>query len=492
MELNTVRHHARSGTRWTSLSTVYMMIVDMAALMVLARLIDRSAFGLLAIIMVIIGFCNIFLDFGISTAVIHRQRISRDECCTLFWLNLGAGIGFYLLLLLGTPLAVRCYHEPLLGSLLPLIGLNILAAALGLLHKTLMQKELRFRDIAMAEMSGKTVYLVVSVVLAWRGAGVYAMVYGSLALFAVTNLWFFWVGQRRMRLGFHFRFIEAVPFLRVGSFQTGTAVVNYLVSNLDVLLIGYFFPMRDLGGYNLAKQLAMRPFLVITQVFSRMVGPLLSRLQGDREKLQHAYYDFLAILSFIAAPVFILASLWGRELMLIFYGQGFVPYAFLFQLYCLYMVFIVYGNPVGGLIIATGRTGLGLTWEVTASVLRMAAVLTGCLISLPGVVWCQLATGAVLFVLGYRVLVYNLCDMKWRRFVAPLLMATMTAVAVGLVSRLAEWMPVNVLVRTAVGLIGGLGLYWLGFLSVFRKYYQSYIRHWLAFRAAPDSAVTAE
>jgi len=490
MKLESIRDHARSGTRWTSLATVYITIADMATLMLLARMLDKSAFGLLAILLVVIGLCSVFLDFGISVAVIHRQEISRTEYSTLFGLNLMSGGIFYVLLLaLAGPLA-WLYHEPILATILPLIGLNLLFASVGLLHKTALQKELQFGTIAVVEMIGKTVYMAVAVLLAWLGYGVYALVWGSLALFLTNNGLFYLVGQRRLPLRLHFRWSEAKPFLRIGIFQTGTAVTNYLVSNLDVMLIGYFFPMSSLGGYNLAKQLAMKPFMVITQVFSRLVGPLLAQLQRSREEMQAVYAEFLAILSFLAIPVFVLSAYWGRELMVVFYGVGYQDFGGIFQLLCVYMIFVVYGNPVGGLIMATGRTGLGMIWELSSSVVRVAGIAAGCLISLQGVVWCQLATAALLFVMCYRILVYNLCGLEWRRFIAPALPVLAVAVLAGLASRCGIWLPGGELIRTVMGLVIGLGLYWIVFRFIFKAYYQNSIGPWLTLRRA--SAVRTE
>jgi|GEM_PF-3354713 len=489
MKLETVRDHARSGTRWTSLATVYITAVDIVTMMILTRLLPPALFGLLAILLVVIGFCSVFLDFGISVAVIHRQEISRDEYSTLFWLNVFSGVVFYgVLWLLAWPLAWS-YHQPELAYLLPLIGVNLIFAALGLLNKTVLQKELRFGAIAAVETVGKTVYMIVAVALAWRGQGIYALIWSALALFLVDNGLFLMLGKLHLRC--HFRWSEARAFLRIGIFQTGTAVTNYLVSNLDVMLIGYFFPMSTVGGYGVAKQLVMKPFTILTQIFTRLVGPLLAQLQKERETMQAAYAEFLGVLSFLAIPVFVLSACWGQELLAIYAGPNFAEFGPVFQLLCVYMIFVVYGNPVGGLIMATGRTGLGLTWELSSSVVRVAGIAVGCLISLQGVVWAQIITAAVLFVCCYRVLVYRLCGLDWRRFIAPALPALAAAALAGLATRSLAVMPGNVILRTLLGLGFGLGLYWMIFRFIFRKYYEDRLRPWLALRR-PETAATTE
>jgi lipopolysaccharide exporter len=76
-------------------------------------------FGLMAMVMAVLGFAQIFTDMGVGGAIIHRQENSPNELSSLFWLNVSAGAVIFLLLVAATPLIVAFFDEPRLASLLP-------------------------------------------------------------------------------------------------------------------------------------------------------------------------------------------------------------------------------------------------------------------------------------------------------------------------------------------------------------------------------------
>ena len=86
-----LKAQAVSGVKWTTLSTVIVNILQLLQLTILARFLDPSEFGLMALVMVVIGFSNSFLDMGISNAIIHKQQISKDQLSTLYWVNVECG-----------------------------------------------------------------------------------------------------------------------------------------------------------------------------------------------------------------------------------------------------------------------------------------------------------------------------------------------------------------------------------------------------------------
>ena len=77
-----------NGVKWTTFSTVFKAILQLIQLMILARFLDKSDFGILAILMLFVSFSQVFVDFGIGKAIVHYQNISRRELSTLYWINI--------------------------------------------------------------------------------------------------------------------------------------------------------------------------------------------------------------------------------------------------------------------------------------------------------------------------------------------------------------------------------------------------------------------
>src|SRR6266446_3334400 len=114
-----LKAEAISGAKWTTASTMAVAAVQFLQLIVLARLLSPSDFGLMAMAMAALGFAQIFADAGISSAIIHRQKSSRQELSSLYWLNVFAGTIVFGLTILATPLIVSFFGDPRLELLLP-------------------------------------------------------------------------------------------------------------------------------------------------------------------------------------------------------------------------------------------------------------------------------------------------------------------------------------------------------------------------------------
>ena len=96
--------------------------MHLAQLMILARYLTPSDFGIMAILLVVIGFSQAFMDMGISNGIIQRQNITHSQLSSLYWLNVLSGIVVALLVIFIAPLLAIFYQEPRLNELLILVS----------------------------------------------------------------------------------------------------------------------------------------------------------------------------------------------------------------------------------------------------------------------------------------------------------------------------------------------------------------------------------
>src|SRR5437899_6472229 len=117
----------------------------------------------MAMAMAALGFAQIFADAGISSAIIHRQKSSRQELSSLYSLNVFAGTIVLGLTILATPLIVSFFGDPRLELLLPCTALLFLIAPFGQQFQLLLQRDLKFRILAIVELSSAIVGAIVAV-----------------------------------------------------------------------------------------------------------------------------------------------------------------------------------------------------------------------------------------------------------------------------------------------------------------------------------------
>ncbi len=416
-----IKKKAIYGVKWITVSTATLALSALLKISILARYLDTSDFGLMALVMFVMGFMSLFMDMGLSSAILHVQNIKKKEYASLYWLNTFFSILLFLIIYLISPLISNFYSEIELKELIRLMGISLILSTLGRQFKTILEKELMFKKIAIVEMVSAIFSLILAIFLAMLDYGIYALVYSALMQYFTSNFIFFIIGIKKKQLSFHFNYIETKPFLRIGVFQVGSQIVNYFNRDLDILIVGKFFGSELLGGYSLAKQLVFRPAQVLNPIFTKVASPILSRIQKNRNKLKSNYLMLLNIVATINMPIYLGVLVLAPWIVSVLYGSGYESIVILVRILSVYMVFRAIGNPAGSLLIATGRTDLGFYWNLITLTVLPIAIFIGAQFSIEMVATLITVAMAVLLLPSWYFLIYKLIGAKLNEFLISLI-----------------------------------------------------------------------
>lgn len=405
-----------TGLKWSTVSTVWLAIVGIIKISVLTRFLESSDFGLMALVSFVLGFTNLFMDMGLTSAILHMQEISRNEYASLFWVNILFSLFLYGIVLLLSPFIGAFYIEAELSVLIPIMAISIILSAFGNQFKTIEQKRLNFRYLALTDILGASVGLTVAIICAFKGYGVYALVYSALGQYAFTNSMYFINGFRAVGLVFHFRYAETKPFLKIGVYQVGGQMANYFNRDLDILLIGKFFGSEMLGGYSLAKQLVQRPIQIINPIISKVASPILAKMQNNMEQLRAQFLSIINLVATISFIAYLMLVVLAYPAVYILFGKEFLHIVVVVRILSIYMFLNAVGNPVGSLLIATGKTHMDLYWNVFALIIGPIAIYIGSQYSIVHVAWCLSMSSVMLLYPFWKLLVFNLCEATAKDF----------------------------------------------------------------------------
>tara|TARA_R110002167_G_scaffold35735_1_gene113935 strand:- start:6389 stop:7657 length:1269 start_codon:yes stop_codon:yes gene_type:complete len=410
-----------SGVKWTTIGTIVIAVVALLKLSVLARFLDKADFGLMALVTFVMGFMNLFSDMGLTSAILHKQNISKKEYASLYWFNIGFSIILYAILYAVTPFVTSFYNEPELNILIPLLGLNLLISAIGRIFKTIESKHLIFKEITIFEIIAAIVSLCFAIYLAMNDYGVYTLVYSALLQYSLQNLMYLVYGLRKYGLLFRFKFIETKPFLKIGIYQVGGQVVNYFNRDLDILIIGKFFSPEILGGYSLAKQLVFRPAQILNPIITKIASPGLSLLQNNIELLRSNYLRLIGIISKVNIVVYVALIIFTPFAVSIFYGNEFDEIYSVVRVLSIYMIFRAIGNPIGSLIIATGKTKLEFYWNIAVLLIIPIFVFVAAQFDITMVAWSLSLASLLLFYPSWKLLVYKIIGGTFKEYVLAII-----------------------------------------------------------------------
>src|SRR5699024_3967671 len=137
--------------------------------------------------------------------------ISKEEYASLYWINIVISLFLFGLIWSVSPTIAAFYGQPELTVLIPLLTVSVVFSAIGRQFKTIEQKKLNFRYLAVVDISGAILGLVIGVILAVKGYGVYALVYAAIVRYVTSYSIYFIKGIFTQGMLFHFNFTETKP-----------------------------------------------------------------------------------------------------------------------------------------------------------------------------------------------------------------------------------------------------------------------------------------
>lgn len=405
-----LRSKVLSGTLWTTTSAATSGVIQILRLSILTRFLNKSDFGLVAIVVLVLGFTRIFADLGVSVSLFSKKDISKKEYSSLYWVSLLLSILLYLILLLLTPLISKFYQLPSLNELIPVMGLDLIISSIGLQFRIFREKELQFKSLALIDIFSLLLSLGVALWLAIKGAGVYSIIISSLFASASSAILLVVTGYKRHPLLLYININEGRGFYKIGAYQTGTQILDYVSSQLDILIIGKLMPISDLGVYNLVKQLVLRIYQLINPIVTKVSIPALATLQNNMEELKIKYLQMLHLIAFVNFGIYGLMALLGKEVLHIFYGPSYQNAVLILQILCIWGSLSAIGSAVSTIVIFRGRTDVGFKRTVLRVIVNPLFILIGAHYGLFGIVIGQACYSVLFFTINWELLIRRIIN----------------------------------------------------------------------------------
>ena len=462
-----LRRTALTSALWAIGESWAMRAISAIVFLVLARLVEPAAFGLVALAQVYIMTVQTLSDQGLATALQQRQELEEAHKDSAFWANLAVGALLALgTLLIAGPLA-RLYGEPRLAPVLCWFGLTPLLAGFSIVQQALMRREMRWRELALRQVIGAFVGGAVGVGAAFAGMGVWALVAQALSAQAVSTVVLWGVSDWRPRFAFSWRHFR--DLFGFGLNVLATNLVRVVGFQADRLVMGFFFGAADLGYYSVAQRLVGIVSDFVAGSAERIVVPLFARIQDDRERVVRGLMTAQENLSLIVIPAFVGVAAVAPALIRVGVGAQWDPsilptriLAFSQLGFCLAFFF-------GHVLTAVGRPGLRLFVVIGQALGLAGLVLIGVRWGVPGVAAAATLNQFIFYMVELLVLRGQLRFPLWAylgRAIQPALGAAVMAAAVlGLDQAMAGE---RAILRLAAELALGIAVYGLVLLAISR------------------------
>ena len=350
-------------------------VFNLASTVILARLLDPEAYGLLAMVFVMTNFLTLFRDMNLSLATVQKETITHAQVSTIFWVNAAVSLTIAVALLALAPAVSWFYGDPRLTAIAAMLALPVLLRGLVVQHKALLRRKLYFGTMMAVDLACTLASYVTAVVMAWLGYGYWSLVWMhvSSAIIDVIMTWY----VTRWRPGLPKRGTGVRAMVIFGGNLTGYSFVRYASRSLDNALIGWSAGPAALGIYSKTRDITGQVINYAQSPFSAIGVPSLSRLTQQPDRYRNTFRrlsEKIILIVLFASVLFVCTAEETVELLL---GPKWTEAApVLAILAILISTEAVYGC-VNWLFISQGRGGQLFRYGIFDATSRVVAVLIG-------------------------------------------------------------------------------------------------------------------
>jgi len=354
---------------------------------VLARILEPKDFGLIALTGIFTSISAAITDGGFEKTLIQKKDLLPIQVSTVFYINVMLGAIMTLLLVALASFISAFFSAPALIPILQVISLGIFFTSLAQTQQTLILKDLHFKKISRVKIATTVIGGISGVILAYKGFGVWALVYSSLIpqIFRVVFYWFrsSWYPQ----LKFSYRSVKTL--MPYGLNILGSSIFFFMIQQFNVFIVGRFYNKTELGLFNRGNRFPDLVVSIIQSVVLKMTLPLFAKLQDQPVELLETVKKTNKVVAFISFPLLILLLIKSEDITIFLFTEKWRGSIIFLQLFCIVKLLEPFISIHRELILAQGLSKLLFKLFTILSIIEMGLIF---LVVRYGIIYLVLAT----------------------------------------------------------------------------------------------------
>ena len=367
MEENYLKEKVFSSFIWRFAEKFGAQIVSFVVSVILARLIEPSEYGTIALVLVFTNILQVFIDGGLGNALIQKKDADEVDFSTVFFYNLVMCFGLYVLMFFGAPLIAQFYNNDSLVSVIRVLSLALVISGFKNIQKAYITKKMQFKTLFFATLGGTIGSAVLGIIMAYCGYGIWALVAQILFNDAVDAIIIWFTVDWRPKLLFSFERMKGL--FSYGGKLLLSSLVDTLYNNLTQLLVGTLYTSADLAYYNKGKQF---PQLIISNINSSIdtvLLPAMSVVQDEKKRVKAMTQRAISVNSYIIWPMMIGLAVVAKPLVSIILTDKWLACVPYMRVFCLTLVFYPIHTANLNAMKALGRSDLFLGLSIIKKII---------------------------------------------------------------------------------------------------------------------------
>lgn len=399
---------------WMGGAQAIGVALQFGAQVVLIRILTLQEAGIYAVALAVVGVLALLQSLGLQAFIVREEVLTEEIQKTAFTVNALLSV----VIALGT-LAIGYGGAAFLGDpgvrrVLVVVALTPIINIFSFLPAAVLEREGRFREIAIATTAGVIAAAVTTVVLALLGFSYMSAAYSQWASAGVTTVLMVVYGREHARLAVGF-----ASWRRVADFGLQMLAISG-ISNLGMrvsdILLARMLGLSALGLYSRASGLNALVWTNLHLLVGRVMLVDYAELYRQGVPLRQRYISTVDMLTALLWPVFAGFAVLAGPFIETVYGERWVPAARPLAILALASMILVAITMTYELFAVTGRLRVQTKIEFIRSVFALATFAGGCLIGLEAAAAARVLDALFAMIL-YRPQLNRMTDTSMRDFV---------------------------------------------------------------------------
>lgn len=382
-----------SNLLWRFMERTGAQGVSFIVSIVLARLLDPSVYGTIALITVFTSILQVFIDSGFGNALIQKKNADDLDFSTVFYFNILVCGVLYIVMYFASPYIAEFYHIPELTPVIRVLSLTLIISGIKNIQQAYVSRNLLFKKFFYATLGGTIGAALIGIWMAYRGYGVWALVMQNL-LNATVDTLILWITVKwRPKRAFSFERLRGL--YGYGWKLLVSSLLDVIYKDLRSLIIGKLYTSSDLAYYNRGQQF---PNLIVTNInasINSVLLPTMAAEQDNRSRVRDLTRRAIKTSTYIMMPLMMGLAVCAEPLVRIILTVKWLPCVFFMRIYCFSFAFYPIHTANLNAIKAMGRSDLFLKLEIIKKIVGLMALALTMFISVEAMALSMLFTSVL-------------------------------------------------------------------------------------------------
>lgn len=363
----------RHAFSWKLAERLFAQVGQFVVQIILARKLSPDLFGTLAITTTIANLAALFVQSGISTAIVRKETLTNDDVKTAITLSFSFSAVLYLAVFLFSPMVEQFYDFAGLSSYLRWTALILFPGAATAVFTGVLEREMNFKALFYRSIFSVAVSGIVGIVMAYNGMGIWALI-AQLLINQLLTAAILWIS-----CGWKLQFgISKASFRSIYSFSSKIVVLSLLsqvCSSVRALVIGKKYDADSLAYFDKGNTYSYYLYTLIDSSISRVLLPVLAKKQDDMDGLKGMLRRAISLNAFVSCPVLVGFAVVAKPFISLVLTDAWAACEVYFTIFAAVRIFMIMRGLLTQAFYAVGNSGFVLKLQIVDTIATVAVLL---------------------------------------------------------------------------------------------------------------------